>query len=150
MAVIQVHGGSAQQEKVRKGERIAVRTDLGNTGSDFPGQLYWLVDEHVGGNGDIFGVGACDGEPDKNDRLAKQTAICETKDLISKMEFPLPSLRCLFHDAGELNAQGFWCLGRNRILSFALEQVHAIDSKGLDLHNDFGGPGLGIWYITNK
>ena len=79
-----------------------------------------------------------------------RTSISQPKYLISNSETLLYPVAETLNDTRELYPQGLWCLGRYRILALALEQIHAVETKGFDLHYRVRFFRLGFWYLGDE
>jgi hypothetical protein len=107
-----------------KGKRE--KTNLRNTSTLFKAQLIRLVDEHVCAHGNV---------------LCISTTVRQTKHGITLFETAL-ALRSEFLDyTAEFDAQSFGGLGRERVVAFALEQVHAVETEGFDADEGLCGGG---------
>jgi hypothetical protein len=106
------------------------------------------VEESCGGDGEEFGVGAWWWLASVNlDWVGgRQTAIREPKYLIAGLELPLLSFGTeLLYDTTELNAEDQADVGGKRVFALPLEEVHAVQAKGLNAHESFGGLGRRFW-----
>lgn len=75
----------------------------------------------------------------------RQTAICEPKHLIPNLELPLLGISTeLLYDTTELDAEDQADVGWERVFTLSLEEVHAVQAKGLDAHEGFGGLRRGL------
>jgi hypothetical protein len=76
----------------------------------------------------------------------RQTAIRESKHLIADLEFPLLGIGTeLLYDTTELDAEDQADVGGKRVFALPLEEIHAVQAKGLNAHESFGGLGRGFW-----
>lgn len=92
---------------------------LWDPGCFFPAQMAGLVKQHVGADSDIFSV---------------STAVGQTKDFVADFEVLLDLGSEGFDSSAELDAQDLPALRGNGILALALQQVHAVETEGLNLH----------------
>lgn len=84
-------------------------------------------------------------------RRYTHTSVSETEDLVASLEASARLLGFLRNDAREFDTQDLACLWRERVVALALQQVHAIEAKGFDLHNSVVGfGGLGHGHLGDK
>lgn len=85
-----------------------------------------------------------------NNVLCVSTTVRQTKDGITLLETAF-ALRSEFLDyTAEFDTEGLGSLGRNGVVSFALEQVHAVETKGLDADESLSGGGLGTFDLVDE
>jgi hypothetical protein len=112
-----------------------VRTNLRDTGTLLEAQLIRLVDEHVCAHSNV---------------LCISTTVCQTEHSIALLESVL-TLRSKFLDyTAEFDTEGCGSLGRERVLTFALKQVHAVETKGLDADESLCGGRLGTFDLVDE
>lgn len=112
-----------------------MRTNLRDTSTLLKAQFIRLVDEHVCAHGNI---------------LCISTAVCQTKHSITLLESVL-ALRSEFFDyTAEFDTEGCGSLGRQRVVAFALEQVHAVETEGLDADESLCGGRLGTFDLVDE
>lgn len=76
----------------------------------------------------------------------RQTAIREPKHFIANLELPLLSIGTeLLYYTTELDAEDQADVGGERVFALPLEEVHAVQAKGLDAHESFSWLGRGFW-----
>jgi len=83
----------------------------------------------VCGYDDVFSVGA---------------AVREPKDFVADGEAVFGGGAEGLDYAGELDAEGFGGLRGERVVAFALEEVHAVEAEGFDFDEGAGGVGGGL------
>ena len=81
--------------------------------------------------------------------LRVRTTICQTEHLISLLELSLAAGSQLLDGSLEFNSHGLGGLRRQRVQAFALQQVHAVEAKGLYFYEslrgaDFGHGSVGV------
>ena len=111
------------------------KTNLGDTSTLLKAQFIRLVNEHVRAHGNV---------------LCISTTIRQTKHSITLFETIL-ALRSEFFDyTAEFYTEGFGSLGRKRVLAFALEQVHAVETEGFDADESLCGCGFGTFNFVDE
>ena len=90
-------------------------------------QVRRLVQQHLGRHGDVLGVGA---------------AVGQAEDLVAYFEVAVVAFAETVDDAGELDAQSAGRLRRKRVMSLALDQVHAVEPEGFDFDEGLAGLSL--------
>jgi hypothetical protein len=114
----------SSQKGVKRKKRE--NTNLRDTSTLFKAQLIWLVDEHMCAHGNVLRI---------------STTVRETKHSIALFETAL-ALRSEFLDyTAEFDTEGLGGLGRERVVAFALEQVHAVETEGFDADEGLCGGG---------
>ena len=93
------------------------------------------MDEHVSAHGNV---------------LCVSTTVCQTKHSIALLETVLALRSKLLNYAAKFNTEGFGSLGWERVVAFALEQVHAVQTKGLDADEGLCGGGLGTFDFVDE
>jgi hypothetical protein len=110
-------------------------TNLRNTSTLLEAQLIRLVDEHVCAHGNVLCISA---------------AVCQTKHSITLLESVLTLRSKLFNYTAEFDSESCRSLRRERVVAFALEQVHAVETKGLDTDESLCGRGLGTFDLVDE
>jgi hypothetical protein len=114
----------SSQKGVKRKKRE--NTNLRDTSTLFKAQLIRLVDEHMCAHGNVLRI---------------STTVRETKHSIALFETAL-ALRSEFLDyTAEFDTEGLGGLGRERVVAFALEQVHAVETEGFDADEGLCGGG---------
>lgn len=103
-------------------------TNLWDTGAFFEAQFVWFVYEHVRAHGNVLCISASVGQAEHG---------------VSLSEAAFGFRGQLLDDTAEFHAEGLGCLRGNRVLSFSLQQVHAVETKGLDADEGLSCRGLG-------
>jgi hypothetical protein len=75
------------------------------------------MDKHMRAHGDILRICA---------------SIRKSKHLIANLESTLGTLPQRLNDARELYTEGLWSLRGDGIKSFALEEIHPVETEGFD------------------
>lgn len=101
---------------------------LGHAGGLLPRQERRLVQEHLGADGDLLGVRA---------------AVGQAEDFVALLEVAVGARPERGDGARELDAEGRGGLRRQRVLAFALNQVHPVQAECLDLDQRLAILGLG-------
>jgi hypothetical protein len=112
------------------------RTYLRNARALLPRQFLWLPHKHMRRHGDI---------------LCIRAAIRKTKHLIALLEALLTAAfgAQLCDGARELDAEDLGRAGGYGVLALSLQQVHAVQTEGLDLDERLGLAELGLGHIGN-
>lgn len=85
-----------------------------------------------------------------NNVLCISTTICQTEDSITLFKTAL-AFRSKFLDyTAEFDTEGLGSLGRDGVVSLALKQVHAVQTKGLDADKSLSGGGLGTFDLVDE
>lgn len=115
-------------------QRLSCRDPgLGNASALLVRQALWLVQQHLCADGDVLGIGA---------------SVGQAKDLVANFEAVVVVGPKGLDDAAELYAESLGCLGGHGVEAVALDNVHAVDAKGMDLDDGLScrrdGLGSGI------
>ena len=100
---------------------------LGNSCGRHEGEVGRLREEHGRGDGDVLGIGAAVGEAKDGgpgEQMGGVAAGAEGDD-----------------GAAEFDAEGEGGLRREGVVAGALEEVHAVEAKGVDAHEGLAGGG---------
>jgi hypothetical protein len=73
--------------------------------------------------------------------LCISTTICQTKHSITLLEATLALIGQFLDYTAEFDTESLGSLGRKRVVAFALEQVHAVETKGFDADECLCGGG---------
>lgn len=107
-----------------------ITTHLGYASTLLEAQCIRLVDKHMRADCDILGI--C-------------SAISKAEYCVTFLEATLALLGDLFDDTTKLNTESLGSLRRYWIVTFSLDEVHAIEAKCLDFHQClsmiYGRPG---------
>jgi hypothetical protein len=82
--------------------------------------------------------------------LCISTTVCQTKHSISLLEAAFTLIGQFLDYTAEFDTEGLGSLGRERVVAFALEQVHAVETKGFDTDEGLSGGGSGAFDLVDE
>jgi hypothetical protein len=121
-------------KKIREGE-WKEKTNLRDASTLLKAQFIRLVDEHMCAHGNV---------------LCISTAICQTKHSIALLEATLALIGQFLNYATEFDTKSLGSLGRKRVVAFALEQVHAVQTEGFDADEGLSGGRGGAFDLVDE
>jgi hypothetical protein len=74
-------------------------------------------------------------------------SVRKSKDLVSNFEVSMFTITKGLDGAAELYTEGGRCLGWERVESTTLNDVHAVDAKGVNFDQSLAGGGRGSWRV---
>jgi hypothetical protein len=78
------------------------------------------------------------------------TTVCQSKHSITLLEAAFTLIGQFLDYTTEFDTESLGSLGRERVVAFALEQVHAVETKGFDADEGLSGGGSGAFDLVDE